>query len=129
FTRFQRRLVGACVPRGTVEIVRVSAGDQPIGYVDNLILRGHVLAFVTGFAAEDDARLKPGLMSHALCIERHLAEGARLYDFMAGAYRYKASLGNPGPELVYLQMQRRTAMTSFEQAARMVWERAKRFHS
>jgi len=126
FARFQRRLVGACVPRGTAEIVRVRAGEEPIGYVYNLMMRGHVLAFVTGFAAEDDRRLKPGLVSHALCIERHLAEGARLYDFMAGAYRYKASLGSPGPELLYLQMQRRTPMTRFEQAARMVWERVRR---
>ena len=126
FARFQRRLVAACVPRGAAEIVRVSAGSQPIGYVYNLMSRGHVLAFVTGFIAEDDRRLKPGLVSHALCIERHLAEGARIYDFMAGAYRYKASLGSPGPELVYLQMQRRTPMTTFEQAARAVWERVRR---
>lgn len=126
FVRFQRRLVAACVPRGTAEVVRVTAGNQPIGYVYNLVLRGHVLAFVTGFVADDDGRLKPGLVSHALCIERHLAEGARLYDFMAGAYRYKASLGQPGPELVYLQLQRPTPMTRAEQAARMVWERVRR---
>ena len=129
FVRFQRRLVAACVPRGTAEVVRVTAGNQPIGYVYNLVLRGHVLAFVTGFVADDDGRLKPGLVSHALCIERHLAEGARLYDFMAGAYRYKASLGQPGPELVYLQLQRPTPMTRAEQAARMVWEWVKRLRS
>ncbi|MEO8716580.1 MAG: GNAT family N-acetyltransferase [Acetobacteraceae bacterium] len=126
FTLFQRRLVAACVPRGTAEIVRVSAGTEPIGYVYNLMLRGHVLAFVTGFADESDARLKPGLVSHALCIQRHVDEGARLYDFMAGAYRYKASLGQPGPELIYLQLQSKTPMTRVEQAARAVWEQVKR---
>lgn len=126
FVDFQRRLVAACVPRGTVEIVRVSAGGEAIGYVYNLMLRGHVLAFVTGLAAEEDGRLKPGLVSHMLCIERHVAEGARLYDFMAGAYRYKANLGQPGPELVYLQLQRRTPMTRFEQGVRAVWERVRR---
>lgn len=126
FTRFQRRLVAASVPRGTAEVVRVCAGAAPIGYVYNLMLRGHVLAFVTGFRAEEDGRLKPGLVSHALCIQRHVEEGARVYDFMAGAYRYKENLGRPGPELVYLQMQRPTPMTRVEQGVRGVWERAKR---
>lgn len=126
FTAFQRRLVAACVPRGSVEIVRVSAGTEPIGYVYNLMTGGHVLAFVTGFVNEDDPRIKPGLVSHTMCIERHLDDGAHLYDFMAGRYRYKATLGRPGPELVYLQLQASTPMTRAEQAARAVWDRLKR---
>lgn len=126
FTRFQRRLVETCVSRGTVELVRVSTGGEPIGYVYNLIVRGHVLAFVTGFRLEDDPHLKPGLVSHALCIQHHADAGARLYDFMAGAYRYKANLGRPGPDVVYVQMQRRTAMTRFEQGARAARERVRR---
>ena len=127
FAAFQRRLVAACVPRGTMELARVAAGAEPIGYVLNMMLRGHVLAFVTGFRQEDDARMKPGLVSHALCIQRHADEGAHLYDFMAGAYRYKSNLGQPGPELVYLQLQAPTAMTRGEQAVRSVWEQVKRF--
>ncbi len=126
FTRFQRRLVSACVPREAAEIVRVAAGDMVIGYVYNLILRGHVLAFVSGLRFEDDARLKPGLVSHALTIQRHVEAGAHLYDFMAGAYRYKANLGRPGPELVYLQMQRRTPMTLLEHGLRAMWQRVRR---
>ena len=126
FTRFQQRLVAACVPRGTAELVRVSAGGQAIGYVYNLMLRGRVLAFVTGFQAEEDARLKPGLVSHALCIQRHADAGARLYDFMAGDYRYKANLGQPGPELTYLLLQHPTPMTRAERVARGVWERVRR---
>jgi CelD/BcsL family acetyltransferase involved in cellulose biosynthesis len=126
FARFQRRLVEECVPRGTAELVRVSAGEQPIGYVYNLILRGHVLAFVTGLRTEEDARLKPGLVSHALCIQRHAESGAWLYDFMAGDYRYKASLGQPGPELTYLLLQRPTPMIRMEQAARSMWEQVRR---
>ncbi len=129
FTRFQRRLVADCVPRGTAELVRVSAGEQAIGYVYNLMLRGHVLAFVTGFQAEEDSRLKPGLVSHALCIQRHADTGARLYDFMAGDYRYKTNLGQPGPELTYLLLQHPTPMTRTEQAARRVWDRVRRLRA
>ncbi len=126
FERFQRRLIGACIPQGSVEMMRVSRGDQPIGYVYNLVLRGHVLAFVTGFLFEDDKRLKPGLVCHALAIERHLREGASVYDFLAGETRYKGNLGTPGPEFVYLLLQRPTAMTRAERVLRRGWERVRR---
>lgn len=122
FERFQRRLVAAAVPAGTAEIVRISAGAETIGYVYNLIGGDHVLAFVTGFRIESDKRLKPGLVGHALCIQRHVDEGRRLYDFLAGDYRYKASLGRPGPDFLHLQVQRATPMTRFEGALRLVWE-------
>ncbi|MGH7044303.1 MAG: GNAT family N-acetyltransferase [Acetobacteraceae bacterium] len=121
FERFQRRLVETCVPRGTVEMLRVSCGEQPIGYLLNLVYRGHVLAFVSGFRFEDDPRLKPGLVCHALAIARHAREGAMVYDFLAGAARYKSNLGRPGPEFVYLLIQRPTVMTRAERHLRRAW--------
>ena len=41
-------------------------------------------------------------MSHCLCIDRHLDDGSDVYDFMAGAAGYKANLGEPGPDMLYL---------------------------
>jgi CelD/BcsL family acetyltransferase involved in cellulose biosynthesis len=108
FERFQRRLIETCLPQGTVEIVRVTAGALVIGYVYNLIYCGHVSVYQTGFLYEADPRLKPGLVSHALCIQGHVEAGSRVYDFMAGEARYKASLGEPGPDMVYLLAQRPT---------------------
>ena len=89
----------------------------------NLVLRGHVLAFVTGFLYEEDKRLKPGLVCHTLAIERHLREGASVYDFLAGETRYKSNLGIPGPDFVYLLIQRPTAVTRAERLLRRGWER------
>ena len=121
FVRFQRRLVETCLEAGGVELLRVTAGGQPIGYLMNLVYRGHVMAFVSGFRFEDDPKLKPGLVCHALAIARHAAEGARCYDFLAGATRYKANLGRPGPEFAYLLIQCPTFMTRAERAARRIW--------
>jgi CelD/BcsL family acetyltransferase involved in cellulose biosynthesis len=121
FERFQRRLVETGLPHGTVELLQVSAGDQPIGYLFNLIYRGHVCAYVSGFDFAADPRLKPGLVCHALAIARHASEGAAIYDFLAGAARYKSNLGQPGPEFVYLLVQRPTAMTQAEQQLRRAW--------
>lgn len=108
FERFQRRLIAAGLPRGTVEIVRVACGARVIGYLYNFIWRGTVFAYQSGLAYESDARLKPGLVAHCLTIDIHLADGARIYDFMAGEARYKASLGEPGPEMYHLLLQRPT---------------------
>jgi CelD/BcsL family acetyltransferase involved in cellulose biosynthesis len=108
FERFQKRLIEACLPRGTAEIVKIAAGQDIIGYVYNFIYCGHVYAYQTGFRYDDDARLKPGLVSHCLCINRHVENGGKVYDFMAGEARYKANLGEPGPDMLYLLAERPT---------------------
>ena len=114
FERFQRRLIATCLPRGTVEIVRVACGERVIGYLYNFVYHGTVLAYQSGLAYDADARLKPGLVAHCLCVDFHLREGARSYDFMAGEARYKASLGVPGPEMFHLLLQRPTGALSVE---------------
>ena len=116
FDRFQRRLIRTCLPRGTVEVVRVSAGDDIIGFVYNFIHQGHVYAYQTGIHYEEDARLKPGLVSHVLCIEQHLAAGHRVYDFMAGDARYKGNLGQRGPDMLYILAARPTWPLRLENA-------------
>ena len=114
FELFQRRLISAALPAGAAELVQIARGEEPIGYLYNLIWQGHVYAFVSGILLEDDNRLKPGLVCHALCIQHHLDHDASIYDFMAGEFRYKASLGEPGPDFIYLLLQRRTLAARLE---------------
>ncbi len=123
FARFQRRLVAGGVPDGRVELLRVTAGARELGYLLNLIEGDHVMAFVSGFRFDPDPRLKPGLVCHALAIARHAEAGRAVYDFLAGAARYKASLGRPGPEFAYLLIQRPTPMTRAEHALRQLLRR------
>ena len=118
FVEFLRHMLRTCLAKGTVELFRVSAADQAIGYVYNFVYRGQVYAYLTGILYEDDAKLKPGLVNHVLAIEAHLAEGAAIYDFMAGDNRYKANLGAPGPEMYYFVAQRATFSLRLENALR-----------
>lgn len=114
FVAFHRALLNRCIPRGTAELVRVAAGDNVIGQVYNFVHDGHVYAYQTGFAYSDDAKLKPGLVSHCLCIERHLTGGAQVYDFMAGDNRYKSNLGSRGPDMMHHILQRPTLKAKSE---------------
>lgn len=120
YKRFHAQLLADCIPRGTVELVRVAAGAAVIGYVYNFTYRGWVCAYHTGLAYDTDPKLKPGLVSHYLCIERHLQENARCYDFLAGDNRYKANLGSPGPEMMHLVLQRPVPSIRAERALRQV---------
>ncbi|MBV8913641.1 MAG: GNAT family N-acetyltransferase, partial [Acetobacteraceae bacterium] len=83
------------VPTGEVDLLRVSAGPVLVGYLMNFNYNGEVSAYQSGFNySVVGQHLKPGLTSHYLAIEAYRAAGASIYDFLAGADRYKLSLAN-----------------------------------
>ncbi len=103
FARFHHALIDRALPRGEVELWRVSAGPAEIGYLYNFQYRGRVLAYQSGFDyAVADRRAKPGLTCHHLAIGQGLAENRTYYDFMAGDDRYKRSLANAASTLYWL---------------------------
>ena len=56
---------------------------------------GVVSAYQSGFDyAAATPQQKPGLTSHYFAIEAYRARGLAIYDFLAGADRYKLSLAN-----------------------------------
>ncbi|HYM32600.1 MAG TPA: GNAT family N-acetyltransferase [Candidatus Cybelea sp.] len=116
--RVHESVISASLPSGNVEVVRVAAGNHVIGYLYNFIYRGWVGAYLSGLAYEEDAKLKPGMVSHYLCAERHLKAGMSAYDFMAGDNRYKTSLGTPGPDMLWLSLQRPRLKLRIEDAMR-----------
>lgn len=93
--RFHQALIATGVPSGEVDLLRISAGDAPIGYLMNFRHRGIVSAYQSGFNyATAGLHQKPGLTSHYLAIDSYRASDAKIYDFLAGADRYKLSLAN-----------------------------------
>lgn len=118
FERFHRALIAACFADGGVELACITAGEEPIGFLYNLVHDGWVCAYQSGFLYEADPRLKPGLVSHVLCVERHLAQGARRYDMLGGDSRYKGSLAGPGPAIATLALQRPVLRLRLANAAR-----------
>ena len=95
FRKFHRELITRAMPRGEVDLLRISAGAQLIGCLYNFRLEGCVLAYQSGFNyPAAGPHQKPGLTSHHLAIDMYRAEGEQRYDFLAGEERYKSSLSN-----------------------------------
>lgn len=90
-----------------IEIARVRAGDHTIGMLYHLVCRGRVHFLQSGFRYEEDARLKPGLVSHCMSIEACLERGLAEYDFLGGeprSVRYKRSLSTDARKLYWAQL-------------------------
>ena len=103
FRRFHHALIDRAPEQ--VDLLRISAGDHAIGYLHNFRHRGQVLAYQSGFDyANPTSHQKPGLTCHQLAIAMYAAEGAIMYDFLAGADRYKQSLANAATTLHWLSI-------------------------
>lgn len=102
--RFHRALVRRAMARGEVDMLRVTAGPSVVGHLYNFRLRGRVYAYQSGLdLADAGAHDKPGLVCHALAVQRSVASEDRSYDFLAGADRYKLSLANAASPLLWAE--------------------------
>jgi CelD/BcsL family acetyltransferase involved in cellulose biosynthesis len=109
FETFHRDLIGSRFRHGEIQVQCATAGNQAIGYLYNFAYGDRVYAYQSGFDYVADGRLKPGLVTHALAIERAMRDGFAIYDFMAGENRLKASLASHWSDTVWLRVQRPSA--------------------
>jgi CelD/BcsL family acetyltransferase involved in cellulose biosynthesis len=124
--RFHRALVARALARSELELLRVAAGGEAVGYLYNFRLEGRVSAYQSGLDhAGAGPHGKPGLTCHALAIERALAAGDLAYDFLAGADRYKLSLANAEADLDWVEAV--PAWSPLGVAARLRWALRARF--
>ena len=103
---FHRQLVRARLAHGEVQLLRVSAGNELIGYLYNFCFRGTASSYQSGFRYSSDPKLKPGLVAHCLAIQRHLEGGAQTYDLLMGRQQYKETLSTRQSQLSWLLLQR-----------------------
>jgi len=108
FLDFHCQLIEGLWNEGGVTLLRASAGEQAIGYLYNFIHAGKVYFYQSGFAYEEDSKLKPGMVAHCLAIDHFRSLGLCEYDFMAGDARYKTSLANAARQLQWVWIERAT---------------------
>ena len=121
--KFQRRVIDQAFAGGRVELLRLAAGDATLGYFYNFLHDGWVGAYMSGIAYEADNKLKPGLTGYALIVERHLALGHRVVDFLAGEDAYKTRLGQPGEAMVWLNLEKPLLRFAISSGLRAVKQR------
>lgn len=105
FGRFHRALIARGLGRGEIDLLRVTAGGQVIGFLYNFRYRGHSLAYQSGFDYAGATRHeKPGLTCHHEAIGFAARTGATRYDFLAGDDRYKRSLSEQAEILHWVEV-------------------------
>lgn len=123
---FHRGLVRAGFASGEVELLRLSAGARRLGYLYNLVAAGTVANYQGGFDYLPDNRHRPGLVAHALAIERARAAGHRRYELLEGDAAYKRRLAEPGETLVWCRVQAPRLRLALERLARGLVRRLRR---
>lgn len=123
FRRFHRQMIERCFDAGAIELLRVSAGGEDLGYLYNLAADGVISAYQSGLAYGSVPKLRPGAVGHALAIAAAHRAGAKRYDFLAGDSQFKRSFATHSQELAWIVMARRSPLVRLEQWLRRVRKR------
>jgi CelD/BcsL family acetyltransferase involved in cellulose biosynthesis len=103
---FHQALIRRAFPRGAIQLLRVSAGQETIGILYNFLQNGKVYFYQSGLNYGEAKHLKPGLVAHASAIRYCLEQGLNEYDFLAGDARYKRSLAKDSRPLAWVVFSR-----------------------
>jgi CelD/BcsL family acetyltransferase involved in cellulose biosynthesis len=111
FERFHTDLIRRHFADGVIQLLRVTAGEQPVGLLYNFVHMGHVLMYQTGVnyaLVESKNKQSPGLLTHAVAIQHNADLGQLRYDFLAGDSQYKRALSTHADSLWWGAIQRKT---------------------
>lgn len=127
FGAFHRAFVARGCVDGEVQMLRLRAGERDIGLLYNLVGPQGVMSYQSGFDYRLlDVNHHPGLVTHALAVQRALDDGHACYDLLAGESRYKEQLATTRYEMATVSVHRPGAVLALEQA----WQRwAERWRS
>ena len=102
---FQRNVIKCAFSEGGVQLLKISAGETIIGYLYNLVWKGHVYMIQSGYRYDD--HYHPGYVSLYYAIDYNLKKEYRVFDFLAGKNQYKESLSNDSIKLQWVMLQRK----------------------
>lgn len=107
FVEFHRAAIDSMWPKQLVQILRLQAGETTLAYLYNFVIDGRVYFNMSGIDYDQKYAVKPGMLAHWLSINLYIANGLRIYDFMAGTNRYKESLCTHQTQQMHLLIRRR----------------------
>ena len=104
---FYRALAGRLVPRGEAMLVRVRAESGTVGCVYNLIDGRRALSCLQGFMPAPAPKVKPGFVTHAMCMQACLDRGLDAYDLLPEPAGWKRELTTTTSSVVSARLARR----------------------
>ena len=104
FRLFHRRLIENRFATGEIQLMRVSCGAATVGCLYNFAFRGVVYFYQSGFALEEDTRMKPGYVCHMEAIRYCARAGYNKYDFLGGVEGYKERLATHQGQIVWAKV-------------------------
>jgi CelD/BcsL family acetyltransferase involved in cellulose biosynthesis len=125
FRAFHHALVARLLPDRRAVLFRVRGAAGTIGCVYGFVERGRVLFYQSGFAAFEDNKLRPGLVTHLLCMQAAADRGLLAYDFLPGESRYKRELSTGEERLVWARARRPGLRARAVDAQRWIKRRAR----
>lgn len=92
FRAFHERVMPRLLDEGALDLSWVCVRGEPVAALYNVVWRDRVLFYQAGRRVGLPATIRPGLVTHLFAIQRAIAAGAREYDFLDGAARFKRAL-------------------------------------
>jgi CelD/BcsL family acetyltransferase involved in cellulose biosynthesis len=75
-----------------VEVLSLVVGGEPISALYNFVVDGRIRYYQAGRRTGLPHTVRPGIVLHALALQRAIEQGQREYDFLATKQQYKAQL-------------------------------------
>ncbi len=123
FRAFAAELVTTGMADGSIDLLRIAAGEVLLGYLLNFRWRGRAMNYQSAFAPPVSAKAKPGLMAHAAAVRHYAAQGLDLYSLLAGKDRYKQSLATGEEALEWWAVERFSPVLEAEFHLRRLFRR------
>jgi CelD/BcsL family acetyltransferase involved in cellulose biosynthesis len=115
---YHRALVKRLFPKGAILLYRVRSPVGTIGCLYSFIERKNVLSYQLGLARFHDNKMKPGFVTHALCMQSSYDRGLIDYNFLAGESAWKRELATTERQLVWATASRRRMKIALADALR-----------
>lgn len=106
FRMFAQKIVQTGLQDGSVDLLRVQAGEALLGYLITFLSGGKAMNYQSAFAEPLGTKAKPGLMAHAAAIRHYAERGYDRYSLLAGRDRYKQSLSTGAETLEWWILER-----------------------
>jgi hypothetical protein len=124
FVEFHEALVRRCFPSGSILLIRVRAGDTPVGIIYGFVFRGVMYFYQSGINYDLPSRVSPGIVANVSAIQHCLENGLSQYDFLAGDAQYKRMLSSAQRQLEWVAVRRRSWKSGLVDSLRAIKRRA-----